>query len=303
VVLEIKHRARGAIFFCLLLGAMGALSCTLSATDEAMSLSRQHRDDDAIALLRADLAKHPGDLRARKLLIRLLAFTSQLPAARVEIDELAHRLPEGDPTPWIELGHAYELTHQFEEALASYDEAASRAPASPDGPREGGMRCARWGEAEEARPRLEEAIRRGAHDAETFHMLGLVRIKLGDLDAAAEAYRQGLAADPKAAEMYLGLATVAVIKNDGPGALAAYDALLKRRPQYGPAELGRAWAFAKMGKKDEAKRALDRAEELGAPAANIAKQRAALASPSPAVGAPPALPESVDAPEAPSPTP
>ena len=32
----------------------------------------------------------------------------------------------------------------------------------------GGLRCARWGEAEQARPRLEEAVRRGATDVETY---------------------------------------------------------------------------------------------------------------------------------------
>ena len=44
--------------------------------------------------------------------------------------------------PEIELGHAYELAHKFDEALAEYDEAASVAPNSPAGPLEGGMRTA-----------------------------------------------------------------------------------------------------------------------------------------------------------------
>src|SRR5262249_52988342 len=161
-----------------------------------------------------------------------------------------------------ELGHAYELAHRFEEALASYDTAASVAPQSPDGPREGGMRCARWGEVEEARPRLEEAIKRGANDAETWHALGLVRLHMNDYDGAEEAYRRGFAADPKASENLLGLATVAVMKDDAAAALSAYDALAARRPRFGGAQLGRAWALAKLGRTDEARRALDRAEQL-----------------------------------------
>ena len=64
-----------------------------------------------------------------------------------------------------------------------------------------------------------------------------------------------------------------------PAALAAYDQILARNRSYGPAQLGRAWALALMGRKDDARRALDHAEELGAPAANIAKQRAALGDP------------------------
>lgn len=262
-----------------LLLALALAACTPPATVRAMSLSRRGRDDEAVKLLREDLAKDPRDLAARRLLIRLLAVESDMPAARVEVRELAKELPPGDPSPWIELGHALELTHAFEEALAAYDTAASEAPASPDGPLEGGLRCARWGEAEEARPRLEEAVRRGARDAATYHTLGLVLVKLGDLDAATRAYQAGTLADPKGAECWLGLATVAVIREDAPAALAAYEEILKRHPTFGAAELGRAWALAKLGRKDDARRALDRAQELGAPQANIARQRAALAAP------------------------
>lgn len=242
-----------------------------------MALARQHREAEGAATLRAHLARHPDDLSARRLLVRILAFSGDLGAARVEVAELARRVPADDPTPWIELGHAFELAHQFEEALAAYDTAASSLPNSPIGPREGGLRCARWGEVEAARPRLEEAIRRGARDAETWHALGLVRLHGHDLDGADEAYRAGDAADPKGAENLLGLATVAVMRGDGTRALAAYDALLARRPRFAPAELGRAWALGKLDRKEDARRALDRAEELGAPKESVAKQRALLA--------------------------
>jgi tetratricopeptide (TPR) repeat protein len=259
--------------------ALPSLACGIPATERAMALSRQHRDAEGIKVLYARLAMHPEDIAARRLLIRMLAVESDMPGVRAEVELLRERLPAGDPSASIELGHAFELTHQFEEALRAYDAAASEAPLSPAGPREGGMRCARWNEVEEARPRLEEAVRRGARDAETYHVLGLVLVKLGDLDAAEQAYRAGAAADAKGVENWLGLATVAVIRKDGAAALDAYDHILARSKTYGPAELGRAWALALLGRKDEARRALDHAEELGAPAANIAKQRAALGSP------------------------
>jgi tetratricopeptide (TPR) repeat protein len=181
--------------------------------------------------------------------------------------------------PYLELGHALELAHRYDDALAAYDAAADAAPASPAGPREGGMRCARWGEVEAARPRLEEAVRRGANDGETWHALGLVRLHLGDFDGAAQAYRAGTAADPKAPESWLGLATVGVAQGDATAALVAYDQVLALRPRFAAAELGRAWALAKLGRRQEAARALDHAEELGAPAQNVARQRAALSDP------------------------
>ena len=98
-----------------------------------------------------------------------------------------------------------------------------------------------------------------------------------DLDGAERAYREGLRVDPGHDENLLGLATVALLRDDPAGALAAYDALVKKHPSYAAGELGRAWALAKLGRKSEARTALDRAESLGAPRSNVAKQRAALA--------------------------
>jgi tetratricopeptide (TPR) repeat protein len=255
-----------------------------SATLRAQSLVRQHREEEAASTLRRRLEAHPEDVPARRLLVRVLGSMGDMVAARAEVVELEKELPPNDPSPYLELGHALELTHRYDEALDAYDEAAAVAPSSPDGPREGGMRSARWGEIEQARPRLEEAVRRGAHDAETWHALGLVRLHLGDYDGAAESYRAGAAADPKGAQNWLGLATVGMARGDAQLALGAYDQVLARSPRFAPAQLGRAWALAKLGRKDEAARALDRAEEMGAPATNVARQRAALA------GSPPVAP-------------
>jgi tetratricopeptide (TPR) repeat protein len=269
----------GAIVLCALSASTGCVRA--SVTERAQSLSRQGRDDEAVAVLKKDVAEHPDDVPARRLLVRLLGFTGDLPGARAQAEELAHLLGPSDPTAYVELGHAFELAHRYDEALAAYDEAAQAAPASPVGPREGGMRCARWGEVEQALPRLEEAVRRGATDVETWHALGLVRLHLGDFAGAEEAYRAGILADAKAPESWLGLATVAIAEGDPQKALDAYEQVLARRPRFASAELGRAWALAKLGRQGEAAKALDHAEELGAPAVNVAKQRAALAAPSP----------------------
>jgi len=268
----------------LVLAVAGLAGCARSATERAQSLVRQHREEDAVATLRERLRVNAGDLAARRLLVRVIALTGDVEGARAEVRELAVRLPADDPTAEIELGHALELVHRYDEALAAYDEAASVAPASADGPREGGLRSARWGEVAEARPRLEEAVRRGARDAETWHALGLVRLHLGDVDGAEEAYRAGAAADPKGADCWLGLATVAIGRGDARQALDAYDQVLVRSPRFGAAQLGRAWALARLGRKDEAARALDRAEQLGAPASNVARQRAELGSPTASSG-------------------
>jgi len=262
-----------------LLVATCAGCATPSTLGRAQALVREHRESDAVALLRDRLREHPGDVAERRLLVRVLALAGDMEGAKAQVVELARRMPLDDPAPYLELGHAFELSHRYDEALAAYDQAASVAPALPDGPREGGIRCARWGEPESARPRLEEAVRRGARDAETWHVLGLVRLRLGDFDAAEDAYHAGAASDPSRAESWLGLATVAMARGDARKALEAYDQVIARRPRFAPAELGRAWALRKLGRTADASRALDRAEELGAPTANIARQRAALIAP------------------------
>jgi Flp pilus assembly protein TadD len=260
----------------LLVAALSASACArLSPIDRAQQLVREHKEADAVKVLRDELAKHADDVPARRLLVRVLAFTGDLEAARKEVEILQAQRPN-DPTAWIEMGHAFEIAKRFDEALAAYDTAAEIAPRSPDGPREGGMRCARWGEPEEAEKRLVEAVNRGARDAEIFHVLGLVRVHLHDYDGARTAYRQGLAADPKSTENQLGLATVAVMENDAAAALGAYDEVLRSKPRYAAAELGRAWALAKLGRRPEAEKALDHALAMGAPKANVDKLRAGI---------------------------
>jgi tetratricopeptide (TPR) repeat protein len=269
-------RTRALRLASLLIALVAFAACAAPVTERAQSLVRQHREDDAIKVLRQRLTEHPEDVPARKLLVRVLGLVGDLPAAHAEVAELARRLPPNDPSPPIELGHALELSHRYDEALAAYDEAAAVAPHSPAGPLEGGLRCARWGEARDALPRLEEAVRRGARDASTWHALGLVRVHLGDLDEAEEAYRAGAAADPAQLDNWLGLATVAVVRGSGEAALTAYDAILARNPHFAPAVLGRAWALARLGRTAEARDALDLAEKLGAPHDNVQRQRAVL---------------------------
>jgi Flp pilus assembly protein TadD len=269
---------KGVVLVVLALVGTGCAGIT--PVERAAQLVRMHREPEAIATLQKELAKHPDDIAARRFYVRVLAFSGDIAAAEREVHELERRLPN-DPAPWIELGHAYELVHRFEEALEAYDKASAVAPSSPIGPLEGGKRAARWGELEEAAPRLEEAIRRGSRDPETFHVLGLVRLNQGELEAATAAYKEGLAIDPKSTENILGLASVAVVRGDAAAALSAYDAIAAQKPSFASAQLGRAWALGKLGRRAEAEKAILRATELGAPAASVEAQRRALAAASP----------------------
>src|SRR5258706_4505724 len=255
--------------------AAGCAASRPTAFERATALAREHRESDAIRILREELGRHPDDTRSRRLLIRVLALTGDLGAASREAETLSRQLGEQDPLPFIELGHAYELAHEYDKALELYDHAAEIAPADARGPREGGIDAARWGQAELARPRLEEAVRRGANDVETWHALGLLRGHDQDFAQAERAYRAGLAVDPNALECHLGLATVAVERDDPSSALVEYETILAKRPSWAPGHLGRAWALGRLGRKVEARAALTQAEKLGGEAT-------AAAAPAPA---------------------
>jgi tetratricopeptide (TPR) repeat protein len=234
------------------------------------------RSAEAASELEAYLQTHPNALPERRLLIRVYATLGQMARAQAQAEALARELGPGSPVPWVELGYALELSHRYDEALEQYDRAAQVAPSDALGPVTGGLRTARWGEAELAEPRLIEGLRRDPRNAEAWHVLGLVRARLGNLDGAALAYRSGLRADPRAIEDHLGLATIALMRGDAAAALSEYDAIVSARPKFADAHLGRSWALMKLGRLDDAQRALDRAQELGASPRPLSAQRRAL---------------------------
>jgi Flp pilus assembly protein TadD len=269
---RIRARARAAPLLAMLL----CVACSTgapSARQRAALLVKKGQEREAAQVLRDYLREHPDAIAERRLLIRVVAVTGDLAAVEREVEQLAVRLGPNDPTPFIELGHAFELNHRYEQALAMYDRAAEVAPKDAAGPREGGLRAARWGEVELAGPRLEEALRRDPRDAKLWHALGVVRLELGDADGARTAYQSGLTADPSSLENHLGLATIAVKQGDARRALEHYDAIVSARPRFGDAQLGRSWALIGLGRLEEAEAALAEGERLGASRRAIAAQR------------------------------
>jgi tetratricopeptide (TPR) repeat protein len=242
----------------------------------AALLAQRGQVGEGIQLLRDDLELHPTLHQERRLLIRLYGTVGNLDAARAQSERLAELLAPNSPVPSVELGHAYELAHRYEEALAAYDRAADVAPESALGPRWGGLRAARWGELGLAETRLEEALRRDRRDATVWHALGLVRLGLGKLQAARAAYAAGLAADPQAIENRLGLATVALRLQEPGAALAEYESLLAVRPAFSDALLGKSWSLILIGRWKSAEAALREAEARGADPGAIARQRVEL---------------------------
>jgi Flp pilus assembly protein TadD len=264
------------LLLALCLCSLSACAARQSPMPRAAMLMDKGRADEASVLLRDYLAEHPEAVDERRLLIRVEAFRGQLGKAQTEADVLAGQLGPGSPIPLVELGHALEIAHRYDEALAAYDRAAAMAPRDKLGPLTGGMRAARWGELDWAEPRLSEALRRDPRDAQAWHALGLVRLQLGNASGAEQAYRSGLLADPEALENRVGLATLALARGDLAGALVQYDAIVSRRPRLADAHLGRSYALIGLGRLADAEAALDEAARLGADPRVVAAQRRKL---------------------------
>src|SRR5688572_19262688 len=101
-----------------------ACSAATSPLPRATMLMDKGRADEASALLRDYLQKHPNAVPERRLLIRVEAFRGQLGAAEAETKVLERQLGPTSPVPLVELGHALEVAHRYDEALAAYDRAA-----------------------------------------------------------------------------------------------------------------------------------------------------------------------------------
>jgi tetratricopeptide (TPR) repeat protein len=244
--------------------------------ERANLLADHGREPEAIRLLEEHLASHPADVTERRQLIRLYGSVGRMDQASTQTERLAEILPHDSPVPFVELGHAFELSHRFDEALRAYDQASQVAPLAALGPKSGGLRAAHWGELGLAEPRLEEAVRREPRDAESWHALGLVRVGLGKLEAAQQAYVSGLHADPRALENHLGLATVALRMNQPERALAEYELLLAARSRFTAALLGKSWSLILLGRFDAAERVLQEATARGAAPDSVARQRLAI---------------------------
>ncbi len=275
------------MLLALSLGAAlsGCAGSAASPVPRASMLMGKGQSEEASRVLRAYLEQHPDSIAERRLLVRVEAARGQLGRARAEVERLEQQLGPASPIPLVELGHALELSHRYDEALAAYDRATEVAPRDDLGPLTGGMRAARWGELSLAEPRLAEALRRNAKNPAAWHALGLVQLSQGKLAAAERSYRSGLLADPEALENRVGLATLALTRGDLPSALVQYDAIAASRPKLPDAQLGRSFALIGMGRFDEARRALDHAARLGGDPRVIAAQRRELSrrtSPHPA---------------------
>ncbi len=165
-------------------------------TNLALALLAQRRPEDAEACI-AETLKGAPDAAIVWNIAAVVAYRRGLHAvAEARIIEALRRHPS-QPAYLHLLGVIRKAAGSHAAARAALLAADAAAPDDREIPVTLGGVCLDLGLVDEARSRLEEAVRRGAHSAVAWDNLGLARRRGGDLEGAVAAFAQAVAADPK----------------------------------------------------------------------------------------------------------
>lgn len=239
----------------------------------ALGLVRANRREEALAAYRQILEADPGDALALRRMGAELMTMSRWKEA-LEVAERLADTPEGEVEGLAMIGAIHHHADHFEEAAAAYakvlevDPDLTRLPASRD------FRLIFWGQLghdliragrpEEARRHLERALGEWDHPGLVL-LLGRAYHRLGDLDEAERVWRKALAMDPRLGGAWLELGRLILAR---PGAEAPSEALpyLERAEALDPTSFepsySLALAYRRLGRPEDAKRALARSEAI-----------------------------------------
>lgn len=196
----------------------------------------------------------------------------------VEIDEKALPAPVANPKRPGEYQSVEELylvgqrLEQFHNGIVDplpyYEEALRRDPSDSRVNTVMGIRLARQAKFAEAESSLRRAVARvtsnetRAKDAEPHYYLGVVLKEQGRLQEAEDELWKAVWRDTFQRAGYLELGRIACLKHDYPRALEMFDQALDAGARSSKGHGLRAYVLRKLGRIEEARRALDRALEL-----------------------------------------
>src|SRR6185295_51084 len=182
---------------------------------------------------------------------------AQIEAERRSLAEAEKRLPAGSP----ELAEAYgqcgrvHILYQINDvARACLENAARLAPADARWTYYLGALLQTLGDFEAAEARLARALELKTSDAATLIRLGEVRLHLVRPDEARRAFEAALPA--AAAAAHFGLGRVALAQGDAQAAAGHFEAALASQPAATEIRSPLAIAYRKLGRLDDARKAL-----------------------------------------------
>ncbi|MEO5337417.1 MAG: tetratricopeptide repeat protein [Magnetospirillum sp. WYHS-4] len=189
---------------------------------QALDHYRRNRPDMAEALCRAIPSSHPDHAAALYLLGVMARERGDAPAALASLQDAATRAP-GNPSFRSTLGVMQEEGGLVEEAAESYRTAIALGHPGAAPRLSLGKLLRRLGRPEEAASVLEDALVRDAHLAEAHRELGDVRRTLGDAEGALAAYDAAIALAPDDAAAHGHRALVRLLLGDLDGGFSEYE--------------------------------------------------------------------------------
>ena len=217
-----------------------------------VALLRDDRPGEAVdALRRAEaLAEAPNPALALSLGTALLRAGASEEAVFV-LEAAAAHFPRAAPI-LIQLGYIHYTRLEGEMARGVLLRAREIAPANPLASFYLGLAEAALGELEPAAEAFREAVRLDRGNPEARVALGRTLSQLGRPGEAREAYRAALAVAPGSPAAFVGLGVLELHEGRPESAVAAFEAALGAAPENRQALYNLAAALALLGRTEEA---------------------------------------------------
>lgn len=152
--------------------------------------------DAALAMIRRSIELNPGEPNYYNNLGNVLVETGRLDEAAAAYEQVIALAP-GHANAHTNLGTLHKTLGRLEEAAASYRKAIEADPGHVDAHNNMGKLLAAQGRGEEAVAWHCKAITLMHHHPDSRRLLGIAHYTLGQIDKAAEVYRQWLADEPE----------------------------------------------------------------------------------------------------------
>ncbi len=162
-----------------------------------LSMISMHRGDidEAIERIRRSIAADPGQGHRYSNLGNILLTAERVDDA-VAAYEQAIALAPDHPAAYNNLGLIYRAQRRFDDAARAYDRAVELDPSHVETWNNYGNLCAARGDIPSALKHHAKAMTLSPHDENAKTFIALAYATIGDLDGAAEIYRNWLAQEP-----------------------------------------------------------------------------------------------------------